>query len=190
MNYLRGFIPWIVFAAVGASHWQWGALCALATGAWLLHSDRKRGASAESQVLERSTIAFFAILGAVAFAAPDSGLREYGGALATGWLALTAWATLAVRRPFTTAIAKRQAPREMWNHPVFLRINVVLTAAWAAAFTITAVGLALVHAEALGGTAEVAVQAAGFAVPALITARYPERARRAAQSAKVTAITC
>ncbi|WP_371653737.1 MULTISPECIES: hypothetical protein [unclassified Streptomyces] len=189
MNYLRGFIPWIVFAAVGSAHWQWGAVAALAVGAWLFSTDRKRGAAADSLILEQSTIAFFAVLSVVAFAAPDSGLREYGGALATGWLALTAWATLAVRRPFTTGIAKRQAPREVWNNPVFLRINVVLTAAWAAAFTVTAVGLAVIHAESLGSTAAIAVQVAGFALPALFTAKYPENARRAAEAAKVTAIT-
>ncbi|MFE4868752.1 hypothetical protein [Streptomyces sp. NPDC056682] len=180
MNYLRGFIPWIAFAAVGSAHWQWGAVAALAVAAWFFYNDRKRGISGDSLMLEQSTIAFFAVLSIVAFASPDSGLREYGGALATGWLALTAWATLAVRRPFTTGIAKRQAPREVWNNPVFIRINVVLTSVWAAAFTLTAAGLAVIEAESLGSAASIAVQVAGFAIPAFITAQYPERARRAA----------
>ncbi|WP_438292739.1 hypothetical protein [Streptomyces sp. HUAS TT7] len=180
MNYLRGFIPWIVFAAVGSAHWQWGALAALAAGAYLFSMDRKRGLSADSLILEQSTIAFFAVLSVIAFAAPDSGLRDYGGALATGWLALTAWATLAVRKPFTTGIAKRQAPREVWTNPVFIRINVVLTSVWALAFTLTATALAVIDAESLGSTASIAMQVAGFAIPAVITAQYPERARRAA----------
>ncbi|MFG3282731.1 hypothetical protein [Streptomyces sp. NPDC048111] len=180
MNYLRGFIPWIVFAAVGSAHWQWGALAALVMGGYLFAMDRKRGTSADSLILEQSTIAFFAVLSVIAFAAPESGLREYGGALATGWLGLTAWATLAVRRPFTTGIAKRQAPREVWTNPVFLRINVVLTSVWALAFTLTAAALAVIDAESLSSTASIAVQVAGFALPAVFTAQYPERARRAA----------
>ncbi|GAA4106549.1 MULTISPECIES: hypothetical protein [Streptomyces] len=180
MSYLRGFIPWIVFAVVGSAHWQWGALAALVAGGYLFAMDRKRGLSADALILEQSTIAFFTVLSVVAFAAPDSGLRDYGGALATGWLALTAWATLAVRKPFTTGIAKRQAPPEVWANPVFLRINVVLTAVWALAFTLTATALAVIDAESLGSTASIAVQVAGFAVPAVITAQYPERARRAA----------
>ncbi|WP_328311692.1 hypothetical protein OG432_16505 [Streptomyces sp. NBC_00442] len=180
MNYLRGFIPWIVFAAVGSAHWQWGALAALVTGAYLFAMDRRRGVSADSLILEQSTIAFFAVLSVIAFAATDSGLREYGGALATGWLALTAWATLAVRKPFTTGIAKRQAPREVWTNPVFLRINVVLTSVWALAFTLTALALAVIDAQSLGSTASIVAQVAGFAIPAVITAQYPERARRAA----------
>lgn len=180
MSYLRGFIPWIVFAVVGSAHWQWGALAALVAGGYLFAMDRKRGLSADALILEQSTIAFFTVLSVVAFATPDSGLRDYGGALATGWLALTAWATLAVRKPFTTGIAKRQAPPEVWTNPVFLRINVVLTAVWALAFTLTATALAVIDAESLGSTASIAVQVAGFAVPAVITAQYPERARRAA----------
>ncbi|GHB58382.1 hypothetical protein GCM10010331_52620 [Streptomyces xanthochromogenes] len=180
MNYLRGFIPWIVFAAVGSAHWQWGALAALVAGGYLFAMDRKRGLSADALILEQSTIAFFAVLSVIAFAAPDSALRGYGGALATGWLALTAWATLAVRKPFTTGIAKRQAPREVWTNPVFLRINVVLTSVWALAFTLTATALAVIDAESLGSTASIAVQVAGFAIPVIVTAQYPERARRAA----------
>lgn len=177
MNYLRGFIPWIAFAAVSSAGWQWGALTGLVLGIWLLIQDRKAGIAAESQILEFSTIAFFAVLSVVAFSRPDSGLEDYSGALSLGWLAVTAWATLAVRRPFTTGIAKRQAPPEVWNSPVFLRINVVLTAVWAAAFTVTAAVLIPIYAADLGSGVSIPVQVAGFVVPALFTARYPDRVR-------------
>lgn len=43
MSYLRGFIPWIVFAAVSGVGWQWGAAAALAVGLRLLIQDRKQG---------------------------------------------------------------------------------------------------------------------------------------------------
>src|SRR5689334_21305535 len=87
MNYLRGFIPWIAFAAVSAAGWQWGALTGLVLGIWLLIQDRKAGVAAESQILEFSTIAFFAVLSVIAFSRPDSGLEDYSGALSLGWLA-------------------------------------------------------------------------------------------------------
>lgn len=29
MGYLRGFIPWLVFAAVSAADWRWGAVPAV-----------------------------------------------------------------------------------------------------------------------------------------------------------------
>ncbi|MCQ8770820.1 hypothetical protein [Streptomyces telluris] len=177
MNYVRGFIPWIAFAVVSSAGWQWGAVAGLVAGAGLLVQERKAGAAGSSLILEVSTVCFFAALAVLAFALPHSGLRHFGGALSLGWLALTAWATLAVGRPFTTGIAKTQAPPEVWDTPFFRRINVVITSAWALAFTVTAVALAAVSAAGLGSAISVPVQAAGFALPALFTARYPERAR-------------
>lgn len=177
MNYLRGFVPWIAFAVVSSFGWQWGALAALALGLRLIGQDRKAGVAADSLILERSTVVFFAALTAVAFALPDSGLKDYTGTLSLGWLAVTAWATLAVKRPFTLGIARRQVPEEIWHNPVFLRINTVLTSAWAAAFTVTSAVLAGVAAADLGSAVSIPVQIAGFAVPALFTARYPDRVR-------------
>ena len=74
-------------------------------------------------------------------------------------------------------IAKRQAPREVWDSPVFRRINVVITAAWATAFTVTAAVLIPVYAADLGSGVSIPIQVAGFVAPALFTARYPDRVR-------------
>ncbi|MFC4517481.1 hypothetical protein [Streptomyces ehimensis] len=177
MNYLRGFTPWIAFAAVSPFGWQWAAVTALVVAVALLVVERRSGAAADSLILESSTAVFFVALAAVAFALPHSGLRHYGGALALGWLAVTAWVTLAVGRPFTTGIAKRQTPPEVWHTSVFRRINVVVTAVWAVAFTLTAAALTAVYAEGLGSGVSIALQVAGFVLPAKFTARYPERAR-------------
>ncbi|WP_432014096.1 hypothetical protein [Streptomyces cucumeris] len=177
MTYLRGFIPWIAFAVVSSLGWQWGALAGLVIGAVLLVQQRRSGVDADALVLEGSTVIFFAVLTALSFARPHSALEPYDGALALGWLALTAWLTVAVRRPFTLGIARRQAPREVWGTPLFRRINVVITAVWATAFTLSAAALIVVQAADLGGTASTAVQVAGFVLPAMFTAHYPERAR-------------
>jgi hypothetical protein len=184
MNYLRGFVPWIAFAAVSAFGWQWGALVGLVLSLWLTVQSRKAGATADSLILERGTAVYFAALTALAFAAPGSGLRHWTGALSLGWLAAVSWTTLAVRRPFTLGIAKRRTPQEIWHNPVFLRVNVVLTTAWAASFTVTAGALAAVSAAHLGSAVSIPVQVAGFVLPALFTSRYPERVRaRAAATA-------
>ncbi|MFF4156833.1 hypothetical protein [Streptomyces sp. NPDC001678] len=177
MNYLRGFTPWIAFAAVSPLGWQWGAATALAVAVALLVTARRAGDTADSLILEISTAVYFVALTAVAFALPHSELRHYGGALSLGWLAVTAWATLAVRRPFTTGIAKRQTPPEVWRTAIFRRINVVITAVWAVAFTLTAAALTAVYAEGLGAGVSIPLQVAGFALPAVFTAGYPERVR-------------
>jgi hypothetical protein len=188
MNYLRGFVPWIAFAVVSSFGWQWGALAGLVLGLWLVAQARKTGAAADSLILEGSTVVFFAALTAFAFARQDSAVQDWTGALSTGWLAATAWATLAVKRPFTLGIARRQVPAEIWDNPVFLRINVVITSAWAVAFTVTSGILATVSAAGLGQAVSIPVQVAGFVLPALFTARYPDRVRaRAAAAAGATA---
>jgi hypothetical protein len=177
MNYLRSFIPWLVFAGVASIGWQWGALAALAVSAGLLVADRAAGLSVESRLLEYGTIVFFAALTALAFALPDSGLREYGGALSTGWLALIAWVSIAVRRPFTLPIARRMAPPEVWETPLFLRINIVITTAWALSFTLTSAAQAIVTTYDLGLAVSLPLQIAGFVLPVRFTAAYPDRAR-------------
>jgi hypothetical protein len=177
MNYLRGFVPWITFAAVSTVGWQWGALAALALGAWLITQERRAGVTGDALILQWSTVVYFTALTAFSFARQDSGLQHYTGALSLGWLAVTAWTTLAAKRPFTLGIARRQAPASLWDNPVFLRINVVLTSVWAAAFTVTAAILTAVSAAHLGTSVAIPVQVAGFILPALFTARYPDRVR-------------
>lgn len=177
MNYLRSFIPWLVYAGVSSAGWQWGALAGLAIAVVLLVADRAAGLSLDYRLLEYGTILFFAALSVVAFARPDSGLQAYGNALSTGWLALIAWVSIAVRRPFTMAIARRMAPPEVWHTPLFRRINVVLTAAWALSFTLTAVAQTLASAYSWNVIVSIVIQVAGFALPIRFTAAYPERAR-------------
>ena len=177
MNYLRGFVPWIAFAAVSSVGWQWGALAGLALAAALFAQGRRRGTPVDSQVLEISTIVYFVVLTAFSFLVPASPVQHFVGAISMAWLALTAWGGLAVGRPFTLGIAKQQTPEQLWTSPIFLRINVVLTAAWAIAFTVTALVLTALDVAQAGTVATVVVQVAGFVAPAIFTARYPERVR-------------
>ncbi|MFJ6748011.1 hypothetical protein ACIQNI_07415 [Streptomyces sp. NPDC091266] len=177
MNYLRSFIPWLVFAGVASFGWQWGALAALVVSVALLVADRAAGLAPGARLLEYGTIVFFAALAILAFARPDSGLQHYGGALSTGWLALIAWVSIAVRRPFTLPIARKMAPPEVWATPLFLRINVVITAAWALSFTLTSAAQATVTAYDLGLLVSLPLQIAGFVLPIRFTAVYPDRAR-------------
>ncbi|MFF0624779.1 hypothetical protein [Streptomyces sp. NPDC004296] len=177
MNYLRSFIPWLVYAAVSAAGWQWGALAGLVVSVALLMADRAAGLSLESRLLEYGTIVYFAGLSAVAFTHPDSGLKGYGSALSMGWLALIAWVSIAVQRPFTMTIARRMAPPEVWHTPLFRRINVVITAAWALSFTLTAIAQAAIAAYGLDTVFSILVQIAGFVLPVRFTAAYPDRAR-------------
>ncbi|MGH3165406.1 MAG: hypothetical protein ACRDN0_05870 [Trebonia sp.] len=174
MNYLRGFIPWIAFAAISPAGWQWGALVALLIAVMLLGRQRRGGVAVDALVLETSTIIYFAALTALAFAVPHSPLHAYTGALSFGWLALTAWGSIAVRHPFTLGIARLSTPREYWDTLQFLRVNAIITTAWAVAFTVTAAAIAICDASGAGTVAAIACEVAGFVIPAVFTARYPK----------------
>jgi hypothetical protein len=140
----------------------------------LLVVERRRGQRLDALVIETSAAAFFAALMAVSIAWPDTALRDYASALSLGWLALTAWGSLAIRRPFTLGIARTTTPREAWVSPVFRRVNMVITVVWAAGFTVAAAGLAVLDAVAPRATVlAVAINACGIAAPAVFTARYP-----------------
>jgi hypothetical protein len=174
MGYVRGFIPWIAFAVISTVGWQWGALAGLVIGAFLIRQNRAAGVGADALILEISTVCYFVALTAVAFAFPHSPVRHYSGALSFGWLALTAWGGLAAGRPFTLGIAKRVTPREYWETAPFLRINKVITLAWAVSFLLTGTAVALSVAAGAPTWLAVTFQVVGFVVPAVFTSRYPK----------------
>ncbi|MFE2408234.1 hypothetical protein ACFXDE_07825 [Kitasatospora sp. NPDC059408] len=177
MGYLRGFVPWIVSGAVSSFDWRWGALGGLASGLLLLLQDRRRGVGLDALVLEVSAVVYFAAVGAVALAAPHAALSKPVGILSFAWLAVTAWGSLALRRPFTLGIARRRTPREYWDRPEFIAVNNRITAAWGAGFTFICASLAVggaVHAPAWVG---IAAHVAGLTGPAVFTRVHPARAR-------------
>ncbi|GAA0424188.1 hypothetical protein [Streptomyces luteireticuli] len=182
MDYLRGFIAWIAFAVASSYSLQWGAAAGLVVAVGVLANELRSGTPAGALVLDGSSVLFFAAFTSLAFAFPHCPLWGYSGAFSLGWLALTAWGTVAVGRPFTTGIAKRQAPPVVWEMPFFRRMNTVITSAWATAFTVTAGSVVAIHAAGLGSVASQLVQIAGFVLPVAFTRRYVEtmRARRAA----------
>ncbi|GAB2995356.1 hypothetical protein LWP59_25105 [Amycolatopsis acidiphila] len=190
MSYLRGFLPWIVFSVVSSFAWQWAALIALATSAYFLVRDRRAGVTADAQILDFGTIAFFATLTAVAFADPHSPVQAYESGLSSAWLALIAGVSLLVRQPFTLGIAKRRTTPEVWKTAAFRHLSFVLTSVWACGFAASAVVTLICEANGTGVPVRVIVQILGFAVPATFTHYHVKtvRARAAATTQVLPAV--
>jgi len=182
MAYLRGFIPWIVAGVVSSFDWRWGAIGGLVSGLLLLLQDRRRGVDLDALILEISTIAYFVVVGAVAVADPGSALSDHTDVVSFGWLAATAWGTLAIRRPFTLGIAKRQTPREYWDMPEFVQVNNHITSAWGAGFTFIGVSLAICGAVDAPAWVGIAAHVVGLVGPAIFTKVYPARAQARLQA--------
>jgi hypothetical protein len=173
MSYVRAFAPWIAFALIPSGVWQWGALTALILSVLGIARQARAGLPLDAQIIEIGSAAYFAALAALAFADPHTSLHAYTSAMASGALGIIGLISLAVRKPFTLGVAKQTTPRELWDHPRFIQVNVIITSVWTASFVIGAVALGLLaHSSA---AARIIVQTAAFAVPMIFTVRYVAR---------------
>jgi hypothetical protein len=79
------------------------------------------------------------VIGLVASDGMIAFLELWAGELTNIVLAVFVIGTILVRRPFTLAYAKKQAPEEYWDTPLFKKINYMISGVWAAAFVFSAV---------------------------------------------------
>ena len=180
MSYLRAFAPWIAFAVIPSSQWKWAALFALVVSVVEIARKTRGGLPLDAQIMELGTSVYFAGLTALAFADPHTALHAYIPAMASGALGVIATASLLVRKPFTLGVARQSMPREAWDNPLFLRVNMIISAVWAASFAAGCAGLAaLAHSSALG---RILVQTAAFALPLIFTMRYVDHVRSRARA--------
>jgi hypothetical protein len=127
------------------------------------------------------TCVFFVVMAILALVAPHSGLHHWTPALSLATLAVIAFGSLVVHRPFTLPIARRSTPEEYWHTPTFLHINEVITEVWAPSFTVSAVFCALIiHTSPSSSAPVIVTQIAAFVVPAVFTKRYTDRAKASA----------
>ncbi|MEJ1978243.1 MAG: hypothetical protein WDN49_21100 [Acetobacteraceae bacterium] len=93
-------------------------------------------------------------------------------------LLLIVLASMALGRPFTLQYAREQVPPEVWSSPEFLRVNNVLTAAWALAFAVmVAAEAALLYLPEAPRRAGVIAIILALVGAVKFTGWYPEHAR-------------
>ncbi|MFF1836175.1 hypothetical protein ACFVXE_18480 [Streptomyces sp. NPDC058231] len=180
MAYLRSFLPWIaVSVLVGTIDIRYALLVGLVLALALAVGQRRAGRDWSALVIEVSAALFFAACTAAAFASPDSDLvKNYSSAGSSLWLALVAWGSLALGKPFTLGIARTTVAAEHWQSPLFRRVNTVITAVWAGAFTVGGAGSVwLHHTQPDNSGARTVLTVACIVVPILFTVRYPALAR-------------
>jgi hypothetical protein len=182
VRHLRGFLPWLGYSLAGALvDWRLAAVGALAIAVAALAAQRH---SSSTDVFTVAAVAFFAALALDALVAPTGTLHEYVGALTPAALGVAAFTSIAIGQPFTIPFAKRVAPVEYWDTPMFMHINVVLSAAWATSFVATAAVIAAVLVvNPQAGVIIVAAQILGFVIPMRISRRYPASVRARAMAA-------
>lgn len=138
---LSGLAPWVLLALLsGPGRFEEAAAAALGLSLLTLWVGTRRGVPVH--MLEGFGVVYFAVMALLGLLAPDNvidWLELWAGELSNIALALFAIFTLIIRKPFTIAYARDTTPREHWDSPLFYKINFAISAAWALAFTASAV---------------------------------------------------
>jgi hypothetical protein len=176
------FIPWIIFWVVADSRstWEYGSLGALIASLILIGPDLQKR---KVKMLDAATVIFFAamaIAGVIASPSDGEWLDRWSNTLSSGALGVLVLVTLPFR-PFTEDYAREQAPPEVWNTPLFRRINQVITLVWGVVFIATAILGAIAASSPKTGDWTNWILPIALIVGAFkFTQRYPEIARERA----------
>src|SRR3954447_22049504 len=93
---LRGCSPFVACGLISAfTQWRIGTLAALVLSLVLAAVALREG-GVRAAVLEISSVVFCGATAVLAYTDPALGIRVFVGSLASGWLALTAWGSIAV----------------------------------------------------------------------------------------------
>ena len=126
------------------------------------------------------TLIFFAGAFIAIFLLHNPWTLRYFAVIANAMLAVAAWAGLLVGKPFTLGQAREQVDPSMWNHPLFLRVNQMIAAAWAAAFTVNAVVAWAPTRQLLPIWSVIALTLAALLGAVIFSSWYPAHIRRIA----------
>lgn len=129
-----GFTVWLTYGVIaGNGYWIAAALAALVIAAAIVAHEYSRNAI---KIMDLTTVAYFAVTLVTTVASGPWLFKNYNVFLTWSVFALVTWATLLIGFPFTIQYAREQAPVEVWDHPLFMRLNVILTVIFGLIFTV------------------------------------------------------
>jgi hypothetical protein len=172
---LLAFAPFFVFVVIERTVGVTAGLIAAALVAALLFL-KDLVTRKELKVLDVGTLLLFGGLAVYARAAhPDWSVIAVRLRVDAGLL-LIVLASIAIRKPFTMQYAREQVAEEHWSSPEFLRINKVLTGAWAVAFAVmVAAEAALLYVPAMPKRIGIIITVLAIVAAIKFTSWYPER---------------
>lgn len=146
---LLAFLPFVLYGfASGANHWR------VATGGGLilclvfLAVRLRRGISIK--LMDWTTLIVFVIGSVLTIVLRWAAFPAYNTVVIWSCFAVAAWSSVLIGHPFTAAYARENEPPEFWDHPVFVRLNLVMTLSWCGLMTVN-VGIAVIGVI-VGGT--------------------------------------
>jgi hypothetical protein len=174
-----GLAPYVAFfvvlrmGTVEAAMWA-----AFAVAALVALYGRLRGRSAK--ILEIGGVALFGLLALfTAVSHWEWSLTAVRLTVDLGLLAIVL-VSIAVGRPFTMQYARERIEERYWQTPLFLAVNRRITWVWAAAFAVLVAAHVATLFFSVPAWIDGVVAVAAFVYATAFTARYPEKARKAA----------
>ncbi|WP_455355520.1 hypothetical protein [Streptomyces sp. SYSU K217416] len=172
------FVPWIIFSVVSSpSSWKYAAFGALVASVVLCLPDLRRGAP---KALNLVGLVLFAVLSVLALILDRGDLRaleDYSQVIATGVIAVVALGSLAFV-PFTEQYARESTPPQVWDSPVFKRVNRDLTLLWGVVFALSAVSYLIgMRVSAGRDWFDWIIPIALLVIAVKVTAWYPDHVR-------------
>jgi hypothetical protein len=136
-----GFLPWILMSVLeGPGRFEIAAGASFGLAVLIMAASAVLGL--RPKLLDLAAIVFFLGLVLAGLLVNHHGqhwLDRWSGDLSNAILALAALASILVRRPFTLAYARESTDREVWDTPLFIRINYVITGVWTAVLIVIAI---------------------------------------------------
>ncbi|GAA12990.1 hypothetical protein [Gordonia alkanivorans] len=136
-----GMSPWILMALLtGPGRFEEAAASAFVLSLLLVVGGHRRGS--KIKLLEVFDVAYFGTMAALALFASESiidWLEKWGGEMTNIALVAFALGSILIRQPFTLQYARESTDEEVWDSPLFLRINYVITWAWVVGFGVAAI---------------------------------------------------
>jgi hypothetical protein len=172
-----GIVAWVTYGTLGGfGHWTWGALGAIAIALAIVAHEYSRNAI---KMMDCITAGYFAIVLVTTIAFGPWLFKTCNIFLSWGAFAIVTWAGLIRGFPFTIQYAREKAPPEVWEHPLFIRLNVILTVVFGVMFSVNTVlgatALMTGHLLSLGVALPLSLLVAAIAFSNVYPKRYFER---------------
>ena len=118
-------------------------------------------AQATIKLMDWTTLAFFVTASILTIGLHSNVLATYQVMIIWSFFAVAGWASVILGRPFTAAYAREEQPPEVWDLPIFHRLNWIMTLFWCGLFSVN-VGFGVI-AVMVGGNLGRLVP--GFLIP-------------------------
>jgi hypothetical protein len=178
---VMAFAPWILYGfASGFNHWRiasgGGLILVLAYLAVMIRRD------VSIKLPDWATLSFFVIASVMMIGLRSTTFTVYSAVVVWACFAGAAWGSVVLGHPFTAAYARENAPPEFWEHPVFNRLNLLMTLGWCGLMTVN-IGFAVIGVIVGGNLAKpllsyalpMALLVSGFVFNGRFPARYLAR---------------